>query len=493
MTSWTLGLWALPAAAGVVTWHRPRRGWLALVAAVLTLLLGIVTVGLDVTQGADVPDVGADVDPGNWMFLLLTALLGVLIQAYGLRLPNVGGAWAAHGLMLQALVTAELMATDLLVFGLCLFLEAFVVRAFVARYGTGDDRHEVAADVFTRFAFGAASWSLGAVVFGLLHLEATGRFSTSLVALRAMPTPSSLAPALLVLLGAPLAARMGAFPWHGWVRPVASEGPVLGVLVPLLAVKVGVVTWLRLLVPLLSGVMLSYASWLQGLGLIGFAFGVLVALTEHDLRRMLAGLAVAHAGFLLVPLASAEPHGVSGAVLEAVDLGVAEAGLWFATGFLWLRTRATAFHDLADTAASMPKFGLVFLLVALAAIGMPGTLGFEAIHLEIEGSIATGHWLPAFAEAAAPVLFAAVLLGWFQRLFLAEPAPGAPRADDLRPSELLVAAALAGVLVDGGLDATRWVEAVEHEVAWLLQDSAFLDHEAAEHADPAGAHAGGSP
>jgi NADH-quinone oxidoreductase subunit M len=493
VTPATLGLWALPAAAGVLTLAFPKRGGVPLVAATLTFLLGVFTVGLDVTQGADVPGVGADVDPGNWMFLLLTALLGVLVQAYGLRLQHVGGAWAAHGLLLQALVTAELMATDFLVFGACLWLEAFVVRAFVARYGTGQDRHAVATDVFRRFVFGAATWSLGAVIFGLRHLEATGRFSTALVDLRTLPTPTALAPALLVLLGSPLAARMGAFPWHGWVRPVASEGPVLGVLVPLLAVKVGVVTWLRLLVPLLSGVMVTYAPWLQGLGLVGFAFGVLVALTEHDLRRMLAGLAVAHAGFLLVPLASAEPHGVSGAVLEAVDLGVAEAGLWFAAGFLWLRTRATAFHDLADTTSSMPKFGLVFLLVALAAIGMPGTLGFEAIHLEIEGSLATGHWVSAFAEAAAPVLFAAVLLGWFQRLFLSEPSAEVPRAQDLRVSELLVAAALAAVLVDGGLDATRWVEAVEHEVAWLLQDSAFLAHEAQEHAPPVGADGGGAP
>lgn len=482
MTHASMGLWGVPAIAGVIALQVPGVPRLPLAATLLTLGLAGVTVALDVTQRQGVPGFGGGVDPGNWMFLLLTALLGVLVQAYGLRLARVGAAWAAHGLFLQALVTAELMATDLLVFGVCLALEAGVVRAFVRRYGTGEDRHAVARDVFTRFSFGAACWTVGAVVFGLLHLEATGRFSTAIADLRVLDTPMTLAPALLVLFGAPLATRMGLFPLHGWVRPVASEGPVLGVLVPLLAVKVGVVTWLRLLVPLLSDAMLTYAGWLQALGLLGFGFGILVALTEQDLRRMLAGLAVAHAGFLLVPLASAEPHGVSGAMLEAVDLGVAEAGLWFSAGFLWLRTRATAFGDLVQTASAMPKFGLVFLLVALAAIGMPGTLGFEAIHLEIEGSLATGHWLPALAEAAAPVLFAAVLLGWFQRLFLGEAARDAPSVDDLKRSELLVAVALAGVLVDGGLDATLWVEAVEHEVAWLLQDSAFLVHEAEEHA-----------
>src|SRR5690606_11124736 len=68
----------------------------------------------------------------------------------------------------------------------------------------------------------------------------------------------------------------------------------------------------------------------------------------------------------------------------------------------------------------MPLLGITFLVSALSTMAMPGTPGFDAAHLLLEGSIEAHDWGITIAVATGNVLAAAFLLWAFQRAFLAQ-------------------------------------------------------------------------
>jgi NADH-quinone oxidoreductase subunit M len=435
----------------------------------------------------------ATVDAGNVLFLPLTALLALLVAIYGLQLGRKAGlVWHSAVLMLQACIFGQLVSADMLVYGVFAAAEIVPMTRLVGRWGTGAHKAEAARRVGVTLGFAVALWACATGVLALLHLEETGRWSTDVDLLARLTVPHHVRDGVFLLMIVALGTRAALFPLHGWLVPATAEGPVAGLSVLLLGVKVGIAGILRILWPILPEACHAWSDVLRGLGAVGLVYGALLALGQTDLRRMLGYFAVAHTGFVILGLFSGEVHGVSGALLEAFNLGVAAAGMYFAAGFLWLRARSTEIEDVRPIASAMPKFGLVFLVTALTGIGMPGTLGFEAIHLEIEGSVHEHAWGLAVLEAAGTVLFAVVLLSWYQRLFLTHDGDRGAVAD-LRPPELLIAGALTAIVFAGGLNPTPWVESVEHNVAALLHlPDEDLHGMESERAPPHGGEAAGS-
>ena len=107
----------------------------------------------------------------------------------------------------------------------------------------------------------------------------------------------------------------------------------------------------------------------------------------------------------------------------------------------------------------------MFLVVVLGSIAMPGTPGFEAAHLALEGTLEAFGWGVATAAASGNVLAAGYLLWAYQRIFLARNPKVAARAlHDLRNRELIMAALLCAVMIGVGLYADPWIKMIGESV-----------------------------
>lgn len=464
-------LWALPAlgAAVVARVDRPRHaGSLALAVLALTAALGAALAwgwhtlgvhhGFSFEQRLSVGPLGYHVglDGLGALFVLLTTLLALLVALYGRQARKVReGPWHAWGLLLTACLLGMFTSLDLLQAGLFGLAEVVPGVALVRGWGTGEQR-EHAARLFRRsFLAAGALWIAGAVVLAVQ----VGSFDQ--VDLLSADVAAPWDGVAFVLLLFAVAVRIPLFPFHAWLPPVIEHGPVVGLNVLLLGVKAGAFLLVRFVLPGLPDVATHWAWAVSGLGILGMIYGALVAFAQPDLRRMVAFAALSHMGFVVPGLFSLTAHGVEGALLESVNLGVASAGLYFVVGFLHLRTGTTQIAHLRGLASGVPLLALTLLVVVLTSVGMPGTTGFDGMHLVLEGSIDDGAYGVAVATGLGSVLAAALLLFLYQRLVFAAPEEGSARLPDLYVREIVIAATLSAAVFGMGLWADPWIEALE--------------------------------
>ena len=99
-------------------------------------------------------------------------------------------------------------------------------------------------------------------------------------------------------------------------------------------------------------------------------------------------------------------------------LGLASAGMLFSIGLVYERTHTAFTPRLGGLFDTNISIALLFFIAALSTMVMPGTPGFDAAHLLIEGTIEEYGWLIAIAILVGNVLAAAFLLLAFQRIFM---------------------------------------------------------------------------
>jgi NADH-quinone oxidoreductase subunit M len=153
-----------------------------------------------------------------------------------------------------------------------------------------------------------------------------------------------------------------------------------------------------------------------------------------------------------------------GAVLLSITFGLAAATLSLVTGMIYRRTRTTRLDKLGGLFDHIPLIGITFFIAGLSIIGMPGTPGFDAVHLVLEASIARFGGLLTIAAALGNVLAAGFLLWAFQRAFLSPmPVQGTTGStiEPARPSELLVVGLIVVVLLSTGFHITPLMELIE--------------------------------
>jgi NADH-quinone oxidoreductase subunit M len=188
--------------------------------------------------------------------------------------------------------------------------------------------------------------------------------------------------AAVALLAAVL-IRCGAAPAHGWLTDWfehASFGNALLFVTPLSGVYAAV----RLVLPVAP-------DWaLQGIGLVSLATAVYaagMAVVQREARRFFAYLFLSHASLVLVGLELHTPVSLTGALALWVSVSLSLTGFGLTLRALearFGRLFLANFHGLYDHA---PTLAVCFLLTGLASVGFPGTLGFVASEILIDGAV----------------------------------------------------------------------------------------------------------
>lgn len=406
------------------------------------------------------------IDGISALFLPLTALLTLLVT---LHAEPVSEGLRGYLIAIQAFAAAMMgafVSVDLILFWAFFVFELIPSYYLITRFGTGEKRKE-AANIYIGFMVVAALSMLGGfLLLGQHHAQVTGQVSYDLIELLKVPVPMSLQVTVFAALCLGLAIKAPIFPFHTWMPRVLEQGPIVGMSVFLVGIKLGTYGFLRFVLPLLPEASKEFFWVLAGLGFIGMVYGALIALVQTNLRRLLAFASLSHMGVVMLGVFSLNMSGLQGGLLQMINLGITGAGLFFVAGFLASRLGSPDLSRMGGLHESAPRLALIFLIIGLASIGMPGTSGFNGEHLVMIGAFHV-HWGMALAVGLGPVLGAAYFLWYYQRGFLGESRSPAVVIKDLSRSELVIAGSMAALIFWIGLYSGPFLQTMNASLAQL--------------------------
>lgn len=406
----------------------------------------------------------AGADGVTVLFVLLAALIVVLLSFYAVVRGLAEPARLLAVVLLVAGVMMSLLVTlNLLWFVLASAVELALVGYLVGRWSDSPEK-DMAMSRFYQFqGVGLAMLLAGMLVVGWAYHDTTGlAWTFDLLDLVDRPIPSDLGAAAFFLLFYGLGVRTPIFPLHGWLPNVARHGNVAIAPALLLGVKVGIYGLVRFVLPILPETVVAWYPYVTGFAAAGVFYAALLAFQQDSLRRLIAFAVVSHTSLVIIGLFSLDAIGLQGAVLLAVNFGLAATAMMLMTGLVYRRTRTTNLARLGGLFDRIPLLGLTFLVAGLAIVGMPGTPGFDAAHLVLEAAIHRFGALPTVAAALGNVVAAGFLLWAFQRAFLAPPPPGRGVAvERVTPMETAIAGSLMVVLLFAGFRMTPLLDLVD--------------------------------
>jgi NADH-quinone oxidoreductase subunit N len=358
-------------------------------------------------------------------------------------------------ILVFAMVGAMLLAasSDLLL--LFLGLELMVLPGYLlAGYHKTDSYStEGAIKYFLLGSFSSAIFLFGlAFVWGMTGTTRVDGIATALAGIVAGAAPLSAGLAMgLAFLTTGVAFKIAAVPFHYWT-PDAYQGSPTPVTAYLsVGPKVGAFALiLRLFVEALGPLADWWLPVVAILAAITMTLGNLVALTQDNVKRMLAYSSIAHTGYMLVGLAAfgaGQIQGLTGLLYYAAAYSFMNIGAFAVIAALQKRTGVTsALETFAGLIRREPGLAILMTLFLLSLVGIPPTAGFFAKYEIIVGAVQAGAattWL-----AILLVLNAAIAAFYYLRvvvyMFMREPVTEQPaqRHGRLLWAGLVVAAVL---------------------------------------------------
>ena len=404
----------------------------------------------------------AAVDGVSVLFILLTALLGVLLSFYGMARQQITPVQLLSVLLIIESSQMTMLTTmNLLWFAGASALQLALVGYLLWRWASAREENLALSRFLQYQLFGWCLFLAGSIVLVWSHADVLGgHWSFDLFDLLQTPQIGKYQSAAFYLLFYGLAIRTPLFPLHGWLPNSAGYGLIAVGPVLLLGVKVGIYGMARFLLPLTAEAVMIWQPYVVAFAMVGVFFAAVMAFRQANLRRLMAFAVVSHTSLIVIGLFTLHPAGLQGALLLAVNFGLAITVMLLMVGYVYRRTGTTNLDRLGGLFDRVPFIAVAFLIGGLSLLGMPGTPGFDAVHLVLEASIETFGALPTIATALGNVVAAGFLLWAFQRAFLAPRPKDLPASRIARTSrtEYFVGGATLLVLLAAGFYPEPWLK-----------------------------------
>ena len=249
------------------------------------------------------------------------------------------------------------------------------------------------------------------------------------------------------------AIKVPLFPFHTWLPDAHVEAPTAGsVILAGILLKMGTYGFLRFAVPFFPEVALSetVSTVVVGLAVVSIIYGALVAMVQPDFKKLIAYSSVSHLGFVMLGIWAVTVQSIEGAIVIMISHGISTGALFLLSGMMYERRHSREIAEFGGIARVAPMFATVLTIVALSAVGLPGTNGFIGEFLVLVGSFGTYPTATIIATIGV-ILAAAYMLPALQRLIFNKPSkPENEKLPDLSKRELMVLGPLlAGIVLIG--------------------------------------------
>ncbi|MDH5488481.1 MAG: NADH-quinone oxidoreductase subunit M [Rhodospirillaceae bacterium] len=371
------------------------------------------------------------------LFVMLTTLLTpICVLASWDSIQNRVKEFMAAFLVLETMMIGMFAALDLVVF--YIFFEAVLIPMFLIIGVWGGPNRVYASFKFFLYTL------LGSVLMLLAILVMyTNAGTTDMVELMAANFSPGLQKWLWLAFFASFAVKVPMWPVHTWLPDAHVEAPTAGsVILAGVLLKFGGYGFLRFSLPMFPDATVYFTPLIFSLSVVAVIYTSLVALVQHDMKKLIAYSSIAHMGFVTAGTFTLNVQGVEGAIYQMLSHGVVSAALFLVVGVVYDRIHSREISDYGGLVHRMPAYGLVFMIFMMASVGLPGTGGFVGEFLVLVGIFKVNTWVAALA-ATGVILGAAYMLYLYRRvIFGALTKESLLKITDLNAREIAVFAPL---------------------------------------------------
>jgi NADH-quinone oxidoreductase subunit M len=404
------------------------------------------------------------VDGISVLFVLLNSFFTPLVVIAGWKVIEKRVAqYMAAFLIMSGLVNGVFASLDAMLF--YVFWEAMLIPMFIIIGVWGGPNRVYAALKFFLYTLLGSLLMLVALLY--LYLQ-SGSFNILDYHRMAMP---SLTAQILVFIAFFMAfsVKVPMFPVHTWLPDAHVEAPTGGsVVLAAIMLKVGAYGFIRFSMPIAPDASHYLAPVMIALSLIAVVYIGLVALTQADMKKLVAYSSISHMGFVTLGFFIFNAYGMEGALLQMISHGFVAGALFLCIGVLYDRVHSRQIVDYGGVANKMPVFAAFFMLFAMANSGLPGTSGFVGEFMVILGAVKANFWY-AFAAASTLIFGAAYTLWMYKRvIFGAVANDHVAHLRDIGAREILVFVLLAVSVLGMGLYPLPFADIMHASVNDLL-------------------------
>jgi hydrogenase-4 component F len=261
---------------------------------------------------------------------------------------------------------------------------------------------------------------------------------------------------LFVLVG--YGTKAGLAPMHTWLPDAHSEAPspisalLSGVL--LNAAMYAVLRFYSLAVPSVGSGDLD--ALLLFFGLLSLVVAALFMLRQFDYKRLLAYSSIEHMGLVTAAVAFGGPLGITAAMLQLINHGLAKSLMFFSAGHVLLRYETKEIEHVSGVVRALPVSGTFLLVGGLALAGAPPFGLFISETTALASGFQAGLAPAALLALACLVVIFVAFMGHLNQMSFGRPPADVPLGEPLRIGFVpLVATGLAllvlGVVIPGPL------------------------------------------
>jgi len=359
------------------------------------------------------------IDQFSWFFKLLFLLAAALTIAVSLKYLDIEK--EHHGeyyaLIMFATMAMMFMAGAMDLITLYISLETMAIATYVlVGFLRGNQRSNEASLKY--FLLGA--FSSGILLYGmslLYGMTGSTRLTDIADALdqRSLNDPVSLI--ALVTISTGIFFKIAAVPFHQWT-PDAYEGAPTSITAYMsVAVKAASFAMLiRVFMIALYPLRPHWVAILTAVSVLTMTVGNIAAMTQTNIKRMLAYSSISHAGYILLGIIAGNPTGLTAIPIYLFAYTFTNIGVWAVV--VALRRKdiiGEQIDDLNGLIYKQPTAAVLMLIFLLSLAGMPPTAGFIGKYFLFAGLVETQH----STLAIIAVLNAAVSMYFYLRVVVA--------------------------------------------------------------------------
>ena len=312
-------------------------------------------------------------------------------------------------LILETFMIGVFCSLDLVIF--YLFFEAGLIPMFLIIGVWGGPKRVYSAFKFFLFTLLGSVLMLVAIII-IYWLTGT----TDITRIYEIQIPQEYQNLLWLAFFSSFAVKTPMWPVHTWLPDAHVEAPTAGsVILAAILLKMAGYGFLRFSIPMFPIASEFFTPLIYFLSIVAIIYTSLVALMQDDMKKLIAYSSVAHMGYVTLGIFTLTKQGIEGSIIQMISHGLISAALFLCVGVVYDRLHSRLISTYGGLVNYLPKYSFLFLVFALAALGLPGTTGFLGEFLILTGTFQKSYFVALLATFGV-VLGAAYMLWLTKRV-----------------------------------------------------------------------------